>query len=839
MWTENPIFREDLDSLTSYDYIPWDDLRDSTVFITGATGLIGYTAVCALLRYDQLHDAGIKVVALVRDVGRAEAKFSRQIADGCDITFIRGSVEYLPEIVGKIDYIIHGACPTSSQYFVDHAVETIDTIVNGTKNVLDLARKKNVSGVVFLSSMEVFGTTTERRPLSENDLGYIDLSTPRSSYPEGKRFAENMCCSYASEYSVPVTAARLVQTFGPGVKYDDGRVFAYAARCALSGEDIRLNTDGSKENMYLYTADAVGAILFLLVNGERGGVYNVGNEESYCSVKEMAQTVAEVLGKGAVSVLTNCGAQDNSGKKNIYRPDGFLMMDISKLRSAGWTAHVPLGEMFRRMAECFEDEEPESAPAAKPEVYAQTDSGYEALMDQINILSKRLDANKKALDKRLDKTDAAVKSINLKTDPFKVKFKRKFKAAAKKNNPVGFLFRKALNQYRKMKRAHFRRKFSKLPLQENKVFAITFDKRYNCNLKYIVEEMLREELPLDIVWVIPANGKINRRDYPAGVRLIKYQSKEMYYEMSTAKVWLDNALNCVWDNGMKKKPGQVYINTWHGSMGIKRLNGDKHWLSRAKLCNKATDYCISNCKFEEDVYSDTFWKDVPYLRYGHARNDILFRTDLRGLRKQICARYNVSPGKKIMIYAPTFRDDGSLDWCDLDFERLRTDLEQKFGGSWVIFIRKHFKNRAKSVTEDVFDGSIIDVTDYLDMQELLAVADAGITDYSSWAYDYVLTRRPLFIYATDLDQYDQGRGFYYPLTETPFSISQNTDELSENILAFDDGAYQARIDDFLAKKECVDDGHASERIVGLIKQVTDTKSPADVEAENTQTETKQ
>ena len=68
----------------------------------------------------------------------------------------------------------------------------------------------------------------------------------------------------------------------------------------------------------------------------------------------------------------------------------------------------------------------------------------------------------------------------------------------------------------------------------------------------------------------------------------------MYYEMSTAKVWLDNALNCVWDNGMKKKPGQVYINTWHGSMGIKRLSGDKHWLRRAKLCNDVTDYCIYN-----------------------------------------------------------------------------------------------------------------------------------------------------------------------------------------------------------------------------------------------------
>lgn len=832
MWTENPIFRDDLDRLASYDYIPWQELKGKTIFITGATGLIGYTVVCALLRYNQLFDAGIKVVALVRSIEKAGAKFNQQITDGCDITFILGTAEHIPEIVGKIDYIIHGACPTSSQYFVDHAVETINTIITGTKNVLDLARKKNVSGVVFLSSMEAYGTIYERRPLSENDLGYIDLTSPRSSYPEGKRFAENMCCAYAEEYGVPVTTARLVQTFGPGVKKDDGRVFAYATRCALNGEDICLKTDGSKENMYLYSADAAGAILFLLVNGERRTAYNVGNDESYCSVKEMVQTVADVLGNGKVSVLTNCGAEESeSPQKNIYWPNGYLMMDISKLKSAGWTAHVPLGEMFRRMAACFEDEERENALAGANEVYARNDVTYEALMNKINSLTKQVNANKKALDKRLDKTDEAIKKINLKTDNFKTKFKRKFKAAAKKKNLIGKLFSKTLNQYRKMKRAHFRRKFSKLPIQENKVFAITFDKRYNCNLKYIVEEMLRQDLPVDIVWVIPANGKYSKGDYPAGVRLIKYQSKEMYYEMSTAKVWLDNALNCVWDNGMKKKPGQVYINTWHGSMGIKRLSGDKHWLSRAKLCNAVTDYCISNCKFEEDVYRETFWKDVPYLRYGHARNDILFREDLSEMRAKICKRYMVDPRKKIMIYAPTFRDDGSLDWCDLDFDRLKSDLEEKFGGEWVVFVRKHFKNRAKSVTADVFDSSIIDVTSYIDMQELLSIADAGITDYSSWAYDYVLTRRPLFIYATDLDKYDQGRGFYYPLTETPFSISTTPDELSENIMAFDDAPYQERIDDFLAKKECSDDGHASERIVALIKKVTNTQSPLETEAD--------
>ena len=104
---------------------------------------------------------------------KVRIKLGRQISDGCDITFIRGTVERIPEIVGKIDYIIHGACPTASKYFVEHAVETTNIIIAGSKNILELARKKKVSGVVFLSSMEVYGTIYERRPLAENDLAYI------------------------------------------------------------------------------------------------------------------------------------------------------------------------------------------------------------------------------------------------------------------------------------------------------------------------------------------------------------------------------------------------------------------------------------------------------------------------------------------------------------------------------------------------------------------------------------------------------------------------------------------------------------------------------------------
>ena len=160
--------------------------------------------------------------------------------------------------------------------------------------------------------------------------------------------AESLCCSYAGEYKVPVTAVRLAQTFGPGVDWNDGRVFAYAARCALSGEDICLKTNGTKENMYLYTADAVSAILLLLVKGERGSTYNMGNPASYCSVKEMAETAARALGRHPVSVLTNTGKAHG-----LYPPESKLKLDVGRLEKLGWEATTGLAEMFWRMRAGF------------------------------------------------------------------------------------------------------------------------------------------------------------------------------------------------------------------------------------------------------------------------------------------------------------------------------------------------------------------------------------------------------------------------------------------------------------------------------------------------------
>ena len=348
MWTENEIFRADLESICGYGYIPWYELDGTTVLITGGTGLIGYSVASALAYRALTRGERIRLLLPVRSEEKARERFAAQLEDGCEIRFLPGSVEDLPDPDESVDYIIHGASPTASRRITEYPVETARTILTGTENMLSLAHRKAVSGMVFLSSMEVYGEITERRILKENDLGAVSLFSPRSVYPEGKRMAENLCCAYHSEYSVPVTAARLCQTFGPGVSGEDGRVFAYMARCALAGEDIRLSTPGTKENMYLYTADAAGAILLLLLRGERGTAYSVGNPDTYCSVKDMGELVARTLGEGCISVRTGIGEA-----VGIYPPDTYLRLDVSRILSLGWRPSVPLEEMFRRMTACF------------------------------------------------------------------------------------------------------------------------------------------------------------------------------------------------------------------------------------------------------------------------------------------------------------------------------------------------------------------------------------------------------------------------------------------------------------------------------------------------------
>jgi nucleoside-diphosphate-sugar epimerase len=220
------------------------------------------------------------------------------------------------------------------------------TAVDISSDALELA-KENAATMVYLSSMEEYGVPyTAGETMTEDKVGIIDHLTPRSCYPESKRLCEILCASWQKEYNVPVRVLRLTQTFGPGVRYDDGRVFAEFARCAMEGRDIVLKTAGATCRSYLYTADAAAAILTVMLRGCDGQAYNAANESTYCSILQMAQMVAAECAGGKIGVRIEAG-EDPS--KLGYAPTLHMNLDTTRLRSLGWEPSCGLAEAFRRM----------------------------------------------------------------------------------------------------------------------------------------------------------------------------------------------------------------------------------------------------------------------------------------------------------------------------------------------------------------------------------------------------------------------------------------------------------------------------------------------------------
>ncbi len=236
------LFVEDYSKVNDVDFINWEYFRNKTLFVTGATGLVGASVINTLNYVNDQRMLGLKVIALVRNEERAKEKF-KDIHPSF-LQFVIGSIERLPEVNCEIDYIIHGASQTASKEFVEHAVETIDTAIIGTRNILRLAKDKNVKSVVYLSSMEVYGYPEKGHKVAESEIGEFTPLNLRNSYPIGKIMCETMCCAYAEEYKVPVKMVRLTQTFGTGVHYHDNRIFAYFGRCVKENKDIVLNTAG-------------------------------------------------------------------------------------------------------------------------------------------------------------------------------------------------------------------------------------------------------------------------------------------------------------------------------------------------------------------------------------------------------------------------------------------------------------------------------------------------------------------------------------------------------------------------------------------------------------------
>ena len=323
-----------------------DNLNGSRVLISGATGLIGKYLVRFLAQY-----CDCTVLAVVRDTEKARHLW--EDLEG-QIEYVRSDITELEAVGRNVDYMIHGASMTSSRNFTVKPVETIHTCVEGTRRMLEFARKNPLRGFLFLSTMEVYGAPSTDEKIRELHGTDLDTMAVRNSYPESKRLCESMCTAYFSEYEVPARVLRLTQTFGPGVIYEDSRVFAEFARCVLEKKDIILHTRGETKRNYLYLADACTAILTALTEGASGEAYNGANEATYCSIKEMAELVASRYASQNIAVRIE--QEDAEREKFGYAPVLKMNLDTAKLQKLGWQPEIGLADMYERMIQSMADD---------------------------------------------------------------------------------------------------------------------------------------------------------------------------------------------------------------------------------------------------------------------------------------------------------------------------------------------------------------------------------------------------------------------------------------------------------------------------------------------------
>ena len=344
-----------------------------------------------------------------------------------------------------------------------------------------------------------------------------------------------------------------------------------------------------------------------------------------------------------------------------------------------------------------------------------------------------------------------------------------------------------------------------LPVKNNKVVFSSFGgKGFGDNPKAIAQELLKENL--DLVWLT----RDETVDLPAGIRPCRFGSLRTVVELTTAKVWVDNSRG----GAHYKKKNQFYLQTWHGfalkCIEASAKNLPASYVEQAKADAKRTDLMVSGSGFMTEIYRRDFWYDGEIAQFGSPRNDVFFRETSAG--DEVRDFFGLPRDAKILLYAPTFRDDGSVDAYGLDAEWALEACEKRFGGQWSALLRLH-PNAAK-LSEGLFayDGErLIDATPYPDMAQLLLAADLLITDYSSSMFDYALSGKPCVQFATDIEAYQKGRDFYYPLDRLPFPLARSNEELSSLLENFDLQDNQTKWQTFAAEHGFCEDGNASRR----------------------------
>ncbi len=354
-------------------------------------------------------------------------------------------------------------------------------------------------------------------------------------------------------------------------------------------------------------------------------------------------------------------------------------------------------------------------------------------------------------------------------------------------------------------------------------WAYTF-KQYSCNPRYLTEYLLENNPEFEIFWVF--KGNVDTSGVDKRIKCVRYKSLRYFLLVNTAEFFITNARTDPYRIYWHKRKGQKYVMLWHGGVALKRIEKDAEsqlsysYLKKAKIDSKVCDLMVSGCRFQTSLLKEKFWYDGEILEKGIPRNDVFFDKDRHPeMRERICRKYGISPDSRIVLYAPTFRRDKSIKPYRINWSRVVPELRKIYGTEKVsVLLRLHPNLIGKADASSLInDESVIDVTRYHDMQELLCVSDLLITDYSSSMFDITMLKKPCMLYATDIEKYN--RGYYFDFAELPFPLARNEEELIGNIRTFDSAAYDESVESFFEKHiGLCEDGNASKAIAGWLTQ---------------------
>lgn len=338
--------QRDIDIILS-NPIDWECFRSKTVLVTGATGRLGMYIVETLTKADIDWNLNLTIVALAR----SDKKLRQVFGESLKLPNIHCMVQDITEPIkwlGDVHYIFHTAGAASPLDFTNWPVDTLWGHVQGTRNVLEFAKKSHTEKVLYVSTVEIYGEWKSEDGIKEGDMGSIHCDNARACYPEAKRLCETMLASYEAQHGVPYVGVRMSHTFGPGISLEDGRAFAEFIRDVVEGKDIVLQTDGSAVRTYTYVADAIGAMLLALTRG-KAHYYNIANTDNLISIRDLAQLIAGLDPKRNVRVLYKGQAE----QKLKYLPFKLGIMNVDRIMELGWRPQVGVKDAFRYTLESF------------------------------------------------------------------------------------------------------------------------------------------------------------------------------------------------------------------------------------------------------------------------------------------------------------------------------------------------------------------------------------------------------------------------------------------------------------------------------------------------------